>query len=311
MFYRRYKRNKGKGSGDSEEEPIIPQFNPFVFLLPAVCDIVATCILYVGLNLTTARALIVCTGLLSIFLINAQIEGYKWLGMLIVVLGLVIVGVTDFLFGEETEEKKEGAMIGNILCVVAQIAVALQLVLEQKYLHMHDVHPLFAVGLEGIYGLIILGIGMVPLYYIHVPPTFSSNPEGRLESVTSVTLLFDFALLRLGVLPSAPIYCWEFVVYKKLSKMATVTVGPMVHLDVIFAWKQICMEPMISVSLAAMIISIAFFNFSAITVTKELTATTRTVIDSIRTILIWGASIPLFHEKFIPYQKSTLQPYNQ
>ncbi|EYB94773.1 hypothetical protein Y032_0167g119 [Ancylostoma ceylanicum] len=94
---------------------------------------------------------------------------------------------------------------------------------------------------------------MVPLYYIHVPPTFSSNPEGRLE-------------------------------------------------DVIYAWKQICMEPMIAVSLAAMIISIAFFNFSAISVTKELTATTRTVIDSIRTIVIWGASIPLFHEKFIPYQ---------
>ncbi|EYB94770.1 hypothetical protein Y032_0167g117 [Ancylostoma ceylanicum] len=156
MFYRKYKRNKGKGSDGAEEEPIIPQFNPFVFLLPAVCDIVATCILYVGLNLTTASsyqmlqgALIVCTGLLSIFLVNARIQAYKWIGMFIVVLGLVVVGVTDFLYGEETDEKKEGAMIGNILCVVAQIAVALQLVLEQKYLHMHDVHPLFAVGLEG------------------------------------------------------------------------------------------------------------------------------------------------------------------
>ncbi|EPB76997.1 hypothetical protein ANCCEY_03905, partial [Ancylostoma ceylanicum] len=176
----------------AEEEPIIPQFNPFVFLLPAVCDIVATCILYVGLNLTTASsyqmlqgALIVCTGLLSIFLVNARIQAYKWIGMFIVVLGLVVVGVTDFLYGEETDEKKEGAMIGNILCVVAQIAVALQLVLEQKYLHMHDVHPLFAVGLEG-------------------------NAELNM--------------------------C------EKAIK------------DVIYAWKQICMEPMIAVSLAAMII---------------------------------------------------------
>uniref|UniRef100_A0A183FKL6 TPT domain-containing protein n=1 Tax=Heligmosomoides polygyrus TaxID=6339 RepID=A0A183FKL6_HELPZ len=33
-----------------------------------------------------------------------------------------------------------------------------------------------------------------------------------------------------------------------------------------------------------------------------LSATTRTVLDSVRTIVIWAASIPLFHQKFIPLQ---------
>ena len=36
--------------------------------------------------------------------------------------------------------------------------------------------------------------------------------------------------------------------------------------------------------------SIAFFNFFGISVTKEMSATTRMVLDSIRTFVIWGQS---------------------
>lgn len=35
------------------------------------------------------------------------------------------------------------------------------------------------------------------------------------------------------------------------------------------------------------IISIAFFNFAGISVTKEISATTRMVLDSVRTVVIW------------------------
>ncbi|PIO53763.1 hypothetical protein TELCIR_24889, partial [Teladorsagia circumcincta] len=47
---------------------------------------------------------------------------------------------------------------------------------------------------------------------------------------------------------------------------------------------------------------IAFFNFAGTTVTKNLSATTRTVVDSARIIVIWAAGIPLFGQKFIPLQ---------
>ncbi|EPB69488.1 hypothetical protein ANCCEY_11426 [Ancylostoma ceylanicum] len=237
-----------------------------------------------SLTASTSGALIVCTGLLSIFMVAAKIPGFKWMGMLLVVMGLVVVGVTDILCGDHVEHSKQDIIVGDVLCVVAQVFVALQLVLEQKYMAKYDVEPLFAVGLEGIYGLVLLIIALVPLYYIHVPPVFSTNPEGRLE-------------------------------------------------DLFYAWKQINMEPMIAVALSGTTIryrilislqlnssiggekgdqfhiihtlsSIAFFNYAGVSVTKELSATTRTVIDSIRTIVIWAASIPLFHAKFIPYQVS-------
>ncbi|KAK6041289.1 hypothetical protein COOONC_21206 [Cooperia oncophora] len=72
--------------------------------------------------------------------------------------------------------------------------------------------------------------------------------------------------------------------------------------DVIYAWNSICVQPLIAVALTGLIISIAFFNFAGTTVTKNLSATTRTVVDCARTIIIWAAGIPLFGQKFIPLQ---------
>lgn len=44
--------------------------------------------------------------------------------------------------------------------------------------------------------------------------------------------------------------------------------------------------------------SIAFFNFAGISVTKQHSATTRTVLDSIRTLIIWVFSLLIGDEKF-------------
>ena len=46
------------------------------------------------------------------------------------------------------------------------------------------------------------------------------------------------------------------------------------------------------------VFSIAFFNFAGISVTKEMSATTRMVLDSARTIIIWGFSIIFNWQKF-------------
>ena len=46
------------------------------------------------------------------------------------------------------------------------------------------------------------------------------------------------------------------------------------------------------------VISIAFFNFAGISVTKELTATTRMVLDSVRTLVIWAVSMAIGWQNF-------------
>lgn len=39
---------------------------------------------------------------------------------------------------------------GDLLIILAQIIVAVQMVLEEKFVYKHDVHPLRAVGTEGV-----------------------------------------------------------------------------------------------------------------------------------------------------------------
>ena len=49
---------------------------------------------------------------------------------------------------------------------------------------------------------------------------------------------------------------------------------------------------------AGTIVSIAFFNFAGLSVTKEMSATTRMVLDSVRTFVIWIVSLSLAWQKF-------------
>lgn len=56
---------------------------------------------------------------------------------------------------------------------------------------------------------------------------------------------------------------------------------------------------------AGTIVSIAFFNFAGISVTKEMSATTRMVLDSVRTIVIWVFSLAFFGQAFHWLQVST------
>lgn len=54
----------------------------------------------------------------------------------------------------------------------------------------------------------------------------------------------------------------------------------------------------LAMALIGTVISIAFFNFAGIQVTKEISATTRMVLDSVRTMVIWAVSLLLTWQKF-------------
>ncbi|XP_029984937.1 solute carrier family 35 member F6 isoform X2 [Sphaeramia orbicularis] len=240
-------------------EPIMnpgQSFNPLLFFPPAMCDMTATSIMYVALNMTSASsfqmlrgAVIIFTGLLSVAFLGRRLKSSQWIGILITILGLVIVGLADLLSGNKDDSHKMSDVItGDLLIIMAQIIVAVQMVLEEKFVYKHDVHPLRAVGTEGFFGFIVLSLLLIPMYFIHVG-NFSNNPRQVLE-------------------------------------------------DALDAFCQIGHQPMILLALLGNTVSIAFFNFAGISVTKEISATTRMVLDSLRTLVIWVVSLALGWEHF-------------
>ncbi|XP_044025972.1 solute carrier family 35 member F6 [Siniperca chuatsi] len=231
-------------------------FNPLLFFPPAMCDMTATSIMYVALNMTSASsfqmlrgAVIIFTGLLSVAFLGRRLAPSQWFGILITIMGLVIVGLSDFFSGHRDDTHKLSDIItGDLLIIMAQIIVSVQMVLEEKFVYKHDVHPLRAVGTEGFFGFIILSLLLIPMYFIHVGD-FSNNPRHVLE-------------------------------------------------DALDAFCQIGHQPLIMLALLGNTVSIAFFNFAGISVTKEISATTRMVLDSLRTLVIWAVSLALGWEQF-------------
>lgn len=231
-------------------------FNPLVFFPPAMCDMTATSIMYVALNMTSASsfqmlrgAVIIFTGLLSVAFLGRKLIVSQWVGIFITILGLIIVGLADFISGTRDDSHKLSDVItGDLLIIMAQIIAAVQMVLEEKFVYKHDVHPLKAVGTEGLFGFFVLSFLLIPMYFIPVG-SFSDNPRQVLE-------------------------------------------------DALDAFCQIGHKPLILLALLGNTVSIAFFNFAGISVTKEISATTRMVLDSLRTLVIWVVSLALGWETF-------------
>lgn len=148
-------------------------------------------------------AVIIFTGLLSVAFLGRRLAPNQWIGIFITILGLVIVGLADFISGNKDSSHKLSDVItgkmfcflwglflnswqgsdlficlfdmigsqsvsvkkkkphsfafvfvfcltaGDLLIIMAQIIVSVQMVLEEKFVYTHDVHPLRAVGTEG------------------------------------------------------------------------------------------------------------------------------------------------------------------
>jgi len=233
-------------------------FNPFIFLPPAVFDMIGTSVMYLGLNLTYASSfqmlrgsVIIFTAVLSIIFVGRRLKAFQWLGMFLIISGLGIVGATDMISaGADPNYPAEKVILGDSLIVCAQIMTAAQVVFEEKYVAKYNVAALQVVGWEGIFGFSVLSTLCIPFYFIRVKRPLGGS-TGRVE-------------------------------------------------DAVDAFTQMGNNKLIIMAIIGNSLSIAFFNFSGVSVTKEMSATTRMVLDSVRTIVIWLVAIILGWQKFNP-----------
>jgi len=286
FFVVRFYKGKTQTPSQNAADPMMQarNFSPLIFLLPALCDMTATSTMYIGLSLTFASsfqmlrgAVIVFTGLFSRFFLRRMLGLTKWIGIVFVIAGLAIVGCCDMIYmpsgggndtlnaleaplfhseyignlirGASSSLGLEGAthsgseiLIGDLMIIGAQVIVAVQMVLEEKFVSKYNVPALQAVGWEGTFGFLTLSALLIPMYFIPVGEKFGQNPRHVLEDA------YD-GLYQLG------------------------------H------------NPLLLTAFMGTIVSIAFFNFAGISVTKEMSATTRMVLDSVRTLVIWGVSL--------------------
>ena len=236
-------------------------YNPLIFLLTAVCDIIAIPLQIIALTLTYAstfqmlRCVVMCfCCVVSMICSGNQFKVNRGIGIVFVIISLFIIGsidVSEFEVGDPSPNYHtiNELIIGSILIVCSELLIAFKLVYEEKYVTSNNVPTLQAVGYHGIYGFLTLAILLFPFYFIPVGVKIGTNPRHVLEDT-----------------------------YDGLYQLAN-------------NWKLIA-------AFIFTIFSFASFSSSAIYVTKQWSGTTRMVVDSFRILVIWIVSLIMGWQAF-------------
>lgn len=174
------KAEQGYGAVKKEEKKEDKKLSGFLkylaFAAPATCDLIATCLMYIGLMYTTASVfqilrgfMVVMTCFLSITFLRKKLRPYKFLGVGVVLLGLVLVGVSlvcDPSHNDPNAPTAGSPLIGIGLIIAAQLVQGTQIVVEEVLLNKVEAPPLLIVGMEGFWGILEMAIMLTVIYFI-------------------------------------------------------------------------------------------------------------------------------------------------
>jgi len=282
---------------ESEEAEPTP-YNPLIFWPAALCDMTATSIQYIALTLTYASsfqmlrgAVIIFTGILSTFVLRRRLGMHRWIGIVFVIIGLCIVGLCDILFKPDPPSPTpppNSTFLAN------------QSIYETNDIH-ENIHEFYGVMKPTLFGndsdhsgneqligdvLIVCAQIIVASQMVYeekvvskynVPALQAVGWEGTFGFLTLATLLIPFYFIPAGKFGHNPRHVLEDA-YDGLFQLT-------------HNWR-------LGLAFCGTVFSIAFFNFAGISVTKEMSATTRMVLDSVRTLVIWTVSLAIGWQTF-------------
>lgn len=117
---------------DNRPDPSI-----FLFIVPAMCDVIGSTLLNFALFKLTSSifqmmrgGIMIITCLLTILLLRRRIRNYQWAGVVIAVLGLIIIGISSA--GSESNKSTSDYFIGIGILLVSLLFSGFQLFLKRK-----------------------------------------------------------------------------------------------------------------------------------------------------------------------------------
>ncbi|OZJ03471.1 hypothetical protein BZG36_02747 [Bifiguratus adelaidae] len=245
-----------------------------LFWIPTLCDMTATTTLQlmnVGLIYTTASvyqmlrgAVVIFTGLFSWIFLGRRITKQDWLSLVLVVGGVAIVGMSSIIFPTQTTKS------------------SLDEDPDSPILPPPELDWTSVIGV-----LLVLGAQLFTASQFVIEEKLMVRFGVR--PIKAVALEGIFGLL--SVLIGMPIL--HFTLGQKY---------PGGYFDVPAGFHQIVDHPVIWLTVLGSCFSIAFFNFFGLSVTTQLKATARSIIDTCRTLFIWMVSIALGWEHFSSIQ---------
>ena len=186
--------SNGEKESSQENENENTDINIFHFLVPAIFHLAYRLLSFFALLYTSASSFVMLQGtnlvwssILSKIFLKKSLPWYKWISIGLNSLGLLAVGLSDWLIGCENE-LDSNPILGNALVVLSMFCYACQLACEEKFVKKYNVNTWKVIGLEGIFALPVL----IPLLIV-----FSFTPNVTIEQPGSKLDDFWHGLVQL------------------------------------------------------------------------------------------------------------------
>ena len=249
--------------------------------LPACCDITGTTLMNVGLLFVAASiyqmtrgALVLFVGLFSVIFLHRKLYLYQWSALFIVVLGVAVVGLAGAIApNPQAQPEPRSTVEAGLLFATAAV---------------EDIKTT-ARSTEALWT--IIGVLMIALAQIFTATQFVLE-EWILEQYALEPLkvvgwegLFGFIVTVIGMI----------ILHLVVGRTEQGRNG---YFDAEEGWREMTHNKAIAVSSVLIMISIGGFNFFGLSVTRTVSATARSTIDTCRTLFIWIVSLGLGWETF-------------
>ncbi|KAI5305477.1 hypothetical protein KEM56_004313 [Ascosphaera pollenicola] len=251
--------------------------------LPACFDITGTTLMNVGLLFVVASiyqmtrgALVLFVGLFSIIFLHRKLYAYQWLALFTVVLGVGLVGLAGALAKPVSPQS-----LGDAQSFVHEAARAIVKRAEDTYSAASTPEAL----------RIVFGVMFIAGAQIFTASQF----------VLEEWILERYAMTPLKVVGWEGVFGFTATFIGMLILHALVgstEAGRGGYFDAVEGWRAVVEHSKVMWSSFAIMMSIGGFNFFGISVTQSVSATSRSTIDTCRTLFIWMISLALGWETF-------------
>jgi len=256
---------------EASKTSVLRGYRVCLLALPAICDICGTTLMNAGLLLVAASiyqmtrgALVLFVGLFSVLFLKRHLWLFQWLSLIGVVLGVAVVGLAGAIWPDE----KTAAAHGQ------------------------------GVEIEGGAGsgLSDTAAAVVGVLLIAGAQIFTAT-----QFVLEEWMLENSPVEPIRVVGWEGIFGFSFTVIAMMVLHAAVgrtEAGRYGYFDMVEGWRQMTTNPNIGITSFAIMFSIGGFNYFGLAVTRSVSATARSTIDTCRTLFIWMVSLGLGWESF-------------
>ncbi|KAI1327843.1 hypothetical protein F5Y16DRAFT_180907 [Xylariaceae sp. FL0255] len=259
----------GKQDGRKGPDGVLRGFGVLLLALPAICDILGTTLMNAGLLMVAASiyqmtrgALVLFVGLFSVVFLRRKLYLFQWISLVGVVLGVAIVGLA-------------GAISPDTKAKVTSMSALFA-----------SEDPAAAEAVRVVVGvLLIAGAQIFTATQFVLEEYLLERSSIEPIEVVGWEGLFGLAVTLVGML----------VLHFAIGRTDAGRYGPF---DAVEAFRQMASNKIVLVSSFLIMLSIGGFNFFGLSVTRSVSATSRSTIDTCRTLFIWIVSLGLGWETF-------------